>query len=57
MRADPALVAAYVAEKRRIGGGITGGPQYAEAKGAFFASVNGMTGVEDTGSPCVGRES
>ena len=43
LRADPALVAAYVADKRRIaaGGGIAGGPDYAEAKGTFIASVNG----------------
>ena len=43
LRADPALVTAYVADKRRIaaGGGIASGPEYAEAKGAFIASVNG----------------
>ena len=46
LRSDPALVAAYVADKRRIAaaGGIAGGPQYAEAKGAFIASVNGPVG-------------
>lgn len=44
LRADPTLIAAYVADKRRIaaGGGISGGPDYAEAKRAFIASVNGL---------------
>lgn len=42
LRADLALVAAYVADKRRIaaGGGIGDGEAYANAKGQFIASVN-----------------
>ena len=42
LRADPTLVAAYVADKRRIatGGGVRDGGAYADAKGRFIASVN-----------------
>ena len=59
LRANPALVMAYVADKRRIaaGGGIVGGPQYATAKGAFIASVNGTAGAGDASdSPVVDRD-
>ena len=42
LRADPALVEAYVADKRRIaaGGRVRDGGAYADAKGRFIASVN-----------------
>ena len=42
LRADPTLVAAYVADKRRIaaGGRVLDGGAYADAKGRFIASVN-----------------
>ncbi len=45
LRADPTLVTAYVADKRRIatGGGVGDGGAYAGAKGQFIASVNGKT--------------
>ncbi len=42
LRADPALVAAYIADKRRIAtsGEAGDGGAYADAKGEFIANVN-----------------
>ena len=42
LRSDPELVAAYVADKRRIaaGGGVGDGTAYAEAKAQFIGAVN-----------------
>jgi dephospho-CoA kinase len=50
LRADPGLVAAYVADKRRIAGtpGLAGGGAYAEAKGAFIGTVNATAGTPDS---------
>lgn len=43
LRADPALVAAYVADKHRIAaaGSAANGGEYADAKGAFIRSITG----------------
>jgi GrpB-like predicted nucleotidyltransferase (UPF0157 family) len=47
LRADPILVAEYVAAKRAIlGAGVRDGDDYAERKGTFIASL-GYRGAED----------
>ena len=46
LRADPRLVAAYVARKREIiGAGITEGHAYARAKGSFVVEVLASEGA------------
>jgi GrpB-like predicted nucleotidyltransferase (UPF0157 family) len=48
LRADPSLVAAYVAAKRAVlDAGVRDGDDYAERKGTFIAAL-GYTGAEDS---------